>query len=104
MRFTVTWDDDAQADLTSRWLSLPPVLRSHLRKCTDHIDAALRQNAHQKGAVLKGSEPFRFYAAPIFPGFPRVGVVYEASLDDRLVRVLQLWVLSEDWNAFLPHG
>lgn len=55
MRFTVTWEDDAQADLLNRWLSLSADARRHLRTCTDHIDAALRQNAHQKGAVLNGT-------------------------------------------------
>lgn len=104
MRFTVTWEDAAQADLTTRWLSLRPAARRHLRQCTDHIDAALRQNAHQKGAALKGSERLRFYSAPLLPGLPPVGVVYQVHLEDRLVRVLELWVLSEDWDASPPHA
>ena len=95
MRFTVTWDDDAQAELTERWLSSSPDERSHLSRCINHIDAALRENAHQKGAVLKGSEPLRFYAAPVLPGRSPIGVVYRAVPDDRLAKVLELWVLSE---------
>ncbi len=94
MRFTVTWDDDAQADLTERWLSSSSGERSHLNRCINHIDAALRENAHQKGAALKGNEPLRFYAAPIMPGHPPIGVAYQVIVDDRLVKVLELWVLS----------
>lgn len=56
----------------------------------------------KKGAVLKGSEPLRFYSAPVIPGLPPVGVVYQVHLDDRLVRVLELWVLSEEWDASPP--
>lgn len=96
MRFTVTWEDEAQAELLERWLLLPPDDRDHLTHCVNHIDAALRMNAHQKGAVLKGNEPFRFYAAPVIPGRPPIGVVYQVIFDDRLARVLELWVLSED--------
>ena len=102
MRFTVTWEDAAQTDLTNRWLSLTLAARLHLRQCADHIDLALRLNAHQKGAVLRGSEPWRFYAAPVLPGLPPIGVVYQVHLDDRLVRVLELWVLSADWDASPP--
>jgi hypothetical protein len=47
MRFTVTWEEEAQAELAARWLSLSPAAREHLRQCSDHIDAALRVNAHQ---------------------------------------------------------
>ena len=53
-------------------------------------------NAHQKGAVLKGNEPFRFYAAPVIPGRPPIEVVYQVLLKDRLVKVLELWILSEN--------
>ena len=95
MRFTVTWDDDAQAELRDRWLLSSPDERSHLSRCINHIDAALRENAHQKGAVLKGSEPLRFYSAPVLPGRPPIGVVYHVVPDDRLVKVLELWVLPE---------
>ena len=104
MRFTVTWEDEAQADLTNRWLSLTTSARQHLRQCTDHIDAALRQNAHQKGAALKGSEPLRFYSAPVLQGLPPIGVVYQVHLDDRLVRVLELWVLASDWDVSSPRA
>ncbi len=96
MRFTVTWEDEAQAELLERWLLLSSGERSHLTRCVNHIDAALRMNAHQKGAVLKGSEPFRFYAAPVIPGHSPIGVVYQVILDDRLVRVVELGILSED--------
>lgn len=102
MRFTVTWEAAAHADLANRWLSLPPAARRYLRQCADHIDAALRQNSHQKGAILRGSEPLRFYSAPVLPDLPPIGVVYQVHLDDRLVRVLELWVLSEDWDASPP--
>ena len=95
MRFTVTWDDEVQTELVERWLSSSPGERSHLSWCANHVDAALRENAHQKGAVLKGSEPLRFYSAPVLPGRPPIGVVYQVFLDDRLVKVLELWVLSE---------
>ena len=95
MRFTVTWDDDAQAELTERWLLSSSDERRHLNWSINHIDAALRENAHQKGAVLRGSEPLRFYSAPVIPSRPPIGVVYQVVLDDRLVKVLQLWVLSE---------
>ena len=102
MRFTVTWEDEAQADLTNRWMSLTPAARQYLRRCSDHIDAALRQNAHQKGASLKGSEPLRYYSAPVVSGSPPVGVVYQVHLEDRLVRVLELLVLVGDWDASSP--
>ena len=95
MRFTVTWSRDADADLARRWLTLGSEDQRHLSLCVDHIDAALRQNAHQKGAVLRGHEPVRFYAAPAFFGRPPVGVVYEVSADDRLVSVLELWILAD---------
>ena len=95
MRFTVTWTPKADADLAQRWLTLESEGQRHLSLCVDHIDASLRQNAHQKGAVLRGHEPLRFYAAPSFFGRPPVGVVYEVSLDDRLVRVLELWTLDD---------
>ncbi len=95
MRFTVTWTPKADADLAERWLTLESEEQRHLSLCVDHIDASLRQNAHQKGAVLRGHEPLRFYAAPSFFGRPPVGVVYEVSLDDRLVRVLELWILND---------
>lgn len=94
MRFTVTWSSEADADLARRWLTLGPDEQRHLSLCIDHIDAALRQNAHQKGALLRGHEPLRFYAAPPFLGQPAVGVVYEVSAEDRLVRVLELWILD----------
>jgi hypothetical protein len=95
MRFTVTWEDEALSELLERWLMLSLDDRDHLTRCVNHIDAALRMNAHQKGAVLNGSEPFRFYAAPAIPGHPPIGVVYQVMLDDRLARVLDLWILSE---------
>lgn len=103
MRFTVTWENEANADLADRWLSLTPHAREHLRQCSDHIDAALRVNAHQKGSLLKGKEPLRFYSAPLVQGLPPIGVVYQVHVDDRLVRVLELWVLPKDWDAS-PHG
>lgn len=96
MRFTVTWENEAHDDLLRRWVSMTPDERIHLSRCVNHIDSALRRNAHQNGAVLKGSEPLRFYAAPVIPGQASIGVVYQVILDDRLVRVLELWVLSED--------
>lgn len=95
MRFTVTWDDEAAAELTKRWLTSSSHERSHLNWCVNHIDAALRENAHQKGAVLKQSGSLRYYSAPVIPARRPVGVVYAAILDDRLVKVLELWVLSE---------
>jgi hypothetical protein len=76
MRFTVTWEEEAQAELAARWLSLSAPAGEHLRQCSDHIDAALRVNAHQKGSLLRGSEPLRFYSAPLVPGLPPIGVVY----------------------------
>ncbi len=96
MRFTVTWEDEAQAELLERWLLLSPDERDHLSRCVNHIDVTLRMNAHQKGTVLKGNESFRFYAAPVIPGRPPIGVVYQVILEDRLVKVLELWILSED--------
>ena len=95
MRFTVTWTSEADADLAQRWLTLGSEDQRHLSLCVDHIDAALRQNAHQKGAALRGHEPLRVYGAPPFFGQPPVGVVYEVSAEDRLVRVLELWILEE---------
>ncbi|HLQ46112.1 MAG TPA: hypothetical protein VK137_15330 [Planctomycetaceae bacterium] len=91
MRFTVTWEDETQAELLERWLQLPPDDRNHLSRCVNHIDSALRVNAHQKGAVLKGSEPLRFYSAPVIPGRLPIGVVYQVILDDRIARVLEFW-------------
>ena len=102
MRFTVIWEAEAHAELATRWLSLTPLARQHLRQCSDHIDAALRVNAHQKGSPLRGSEPLRFYSAPIIPELPPIGVVFQVHVDDRLVRVLELWVLPADWDASLP--
>jgi hypothetical protein len=99
MRFTVTWESPAQSDLAQRLLMLPAADRRHLQNSVDQIDAALRQNAHQKGSLLRNNEPLRFYSAPVIPGQQPVGVVYQVDVDDRLVRVLQLWILSSDGDV-----
>ena len=94
MRFTVTWTDEASDALTEIWLAADPKRRKRISRCSDFLDFELRQDAHLKGAVLRGHEPARVLGTPNDFGQPQMAVVYQVSVDDCLVTVAGLRILE----------
>ena len=80
MRFTVVWSPQALDELTELWLSSPN--RGAIQNATDEIDRRLKVDAHIQGRP--------FFEERILAVMP-VAVTYSVSIDDRLVRVLQVW-------------
>ena len=80
MRFTVVWSPQAQEELTELWLSATN--RRAVQRATDAIDRRLKVDAHLEGRA--------FFEQRIL-AVMSVAVTYSVSVDDRLVRVLQVW-------------
>ena len=93
MRFTVTWTDEADAQLANTWLDLELFHRPHFTRCIDEIEAGLRENAHLKGVKLQGFEPLRTYFAEPRRGEGSVGVFFVVFEMDRLVQIHGLKIL-----------
>ena len=86
----MTWESLALDELANNWLELSPAQRVHFSRCVDFIDRDLAENAHQKGVLCEGMEPFRIATAPPAKGKLAVGVVYEVIPDDRIVKIHQV--------------
>ncbi len=83
MIFTVVWDPDAENELAASWLQAPD--KQAVSDSANRIDARLRVDPDQEG------EPFHAGRRVLFE--PPLGVVFEISEPDRMVRVLAAWYI-----------
>ena len=81
MTFTVVWSAAAERELTELWLAAED--RSPVADAAYEIDQRLRVNPEQKGESRDFGQRI-ILLAPL-------GVTFEVLLDDRLVRVLDVW-------------
>lgn len=79
MIFTVVWTAYADDRLADIWLALSD--RDALNKAAEWINYHLRNDPQLKGIAEDG---FFFF------GFEPIGVWYEVSEDDRLVRIVEV--------------
>ncbi|QDT36342.1 hypothetical protein [Stratiformator vulcanicus] len=82
MKYTVTFSDEAEADLALIWLSAPD--RDSVTNATSLLDALLRHDAHEKGRRRNAESNER--AIDVLP----IQCVFSASPVDRLVTVLHI--------------
>jgi hypothetical protein len=80
MRFPVVWNSTAEQELARVWLNAPD--RRTVSLAAGKIDQLLQSNAHV-GESRTGS--LRILHEP------PLGVLFEASLQDAIVRVVQVW-------------
>jgi hypothetical protein len=81
MRFTVVWSPAAEADLVEIWIRADD--RSAVTLAVKQLDNALANDPHDQGESRQEGIRVTF-AKPL-------GLNFEVSLDDRLVRVLAVW-------------
>lgn len=80
MRFTVTWQQQAQDSLAKLWLDGDDA--EAVRRAADNLDAQLRDDPHLKGLPI-----WHDYLL----GDDLLVVAYSVSLDDCLVDVWDVW-------------
>ena len=95
MRFTVTWSAEAQDQLTRLWLQQPPGERGVISQRADWLDRTLRENAHQKGAVISTDPMVRGLTPPEFFEPPTLGIAFAVSVDGRSDRGSRLQRAAE---------
>lgn len=81
MRFTVVWSSDAESDLAEMWLSSPD--RASIASAADSIDSILGEDADVRGESREESCRVLFV--------PPLGIDFEVSTEDRMVRVVAVW-------------
>lgn len=84
MTFTVVWVDSAAGELAEIWLSV--VDRPLITAAARDIDHRLRVQPDAVGESREGSRRI-LIAGPL-------AVSYEIRLDDRIVRVLDVWLID----------
>ncbi len=84
MRFTVTWDKRALAQLARIWMASDH--RDLIQQSADEIDRGLANDPHEKGTLFLDH---RVWASS------RLAVAFEVNFDDRLVRVFDVWERPE---------
>ena len=80
MRFTVTWDKHALAQLARLWMASDH--RDSIQKSADEVDRGLKDDPQDKGTLLFDH---RVWASS------HLAVAFEVNFDDRLVRVFDVW-------------
>ena len=80
MRFTVTWDKLALAQLARLWMDSDH--RDSIQQSADELDQGLADDPQDKGTLLFGH---RIWVSS------RLAVAFEVNFDDRLVRVFDVW-------------
>ena len=94
-RYTVVWDDDAEAVLLSAWIAGNSTVRATLTSISDWIDANLANDANQKGAAVP-AEMARAIDIPLRGTSASARVIFQVLSDDRLVRVIRIAVRSSE--------
>lgn len=82
-RYTVTWNEDAAAELAAIWLVSSS--RATVTTATTEIDLQLRHDASTKG------EAFGEHRLLLVDNLL---AIFSVTEEDRLVRVLQVWEIS----------
>jgi len=82
MNYTVVWTADAERDLAAIWIEAAD--RKPITSAADTIDVLLRENAQARGESRQGQLRIIFVSP--------LGVDFEVIDDDRLVRVLTVWL------------
>ena len=90
MRFTVTWSTEATDHMMALWLARPSAERAAFSERVNWLDRALRENAHQKGAAVSREPHLRVLTPPDFFEPPTIGIGYSVSIEDRLVKVMDI--------------
>lgn len=81
MRYTLAWDEDAEADLAAIWLAARD--RQRLSEVTARIEDRLRRTPETAGESRERRRRL-LYDNPL-------GVSFEIDASNRLVRVLSVW-------------
>jgi hypothetical protein len=81
MRFTVVWRSLAQQQLAQEWIASPD--RNAITAAAAAIDSALQRDPLNVGESRSNAERLAF--------FPPLWVLFEVSVPDRLVTVLDIW-------------
>ena len=82
MSYTVIWLESAEAELTELWLNASN--RDQVTSAASEIDVRLRTNPEIEGESRSGERRI-LLVAPL-------GVTFEVNPEDRLVRVLEVWL------------
>jgi plasmid stabilization system protein ParE len=85
MKFTVTWSSDAENALAALWLDSKK--RAAVTRATAVIERILRLNPESLGEERAEGRRWGF----VDP----LGIDFRVNLDDRLVRVLTVWLVDE---------
>lgn len=83
---TVVWDPDAENELADLWVHAPD--QQAIADAANRIDALLRVDPHLQGVPLAGTRRVL--------SVPPLGIIFEVSIPDRLVRVLAVWYAPSD--------
>lgn len=86
--FTVVWSDAAQDALTVEWLNADSTTRRELSASAALLDKHLRANAPRIGES-RGHRRLRFVSTG------PLGVEFLVSPQDRLVTVVNAWIIPE---------
>jgi hypothetical protein len=85
MTFTVVWLDSAASELAVAWLTAKD--RAVVTAAARNIDQRLRDSPESAGEAREGIRRILF-AGPL-------AVTFEVSINDRLVRVLDVWLIEK---------
>lgn len=94
-RYTVVWDDDAEAVVLSAWIAGDSTVRATLTSISDWIDANLATDADVKGVAVP-AEMARAIDTPLRGTSASARVIFQVSPDDRQVRVIRITVRSSE--------
>jgi hypothetical protein len=83
-RYTVVSSDEADDELLAIWLNSPSE-RTAITRASHDLDAALRHDAHHKGMPRPSPASASRRYLECYP----LGVYFEVSEPDRMVRILQ---------------
>ena len=81
MKYTVVWIPQAESELAALWLD--GSIRAVVSAAAREIDRALRFDPQNVGEARDGGQRIHLV--------PPLGVRFEISEDDRIVRVLRVW-------------
>lgn len=85
MTFTVAWVDSAERELAEVWLTATN--RAVVTAAARSIDQRLRTSPESAGEAREGSRRILF-SGPL-------AVTFEPSINDRVVRVLDVWLIEK---------
>ena len=81
--YMVQWMEEALADLARLWIDADSNLRKLISVATNEIDRRLRKHPLDEGESRDGADRIFLW--------PPLGVTFEVSEQDRVLRILGVW-------------